>query len=97
MTIDTPQFKEQLASERKIAVIWSADDVKGVCPNLTDDQCWQVLQSAEKCHDAVIGINWDVLKTHADALFPESAEEITFAKRLLARRLFDILPGSNTP
>ncbi|MFL5285239.1 MAG: hypothetical protein ACJ8AW_30750, partial [Rhodopila sp.] len=54
---------------RQIAVTWCIEDVKEVRPDLTDEQAWQVLQQAKQEHDAGIGINWDVLKCHAQMLF----------------------------
>ena len=54
-----------LAARRQIASIWSIEDVQIVRSGLTDDQAWEVLQRVRKCHDATIGINWDVLKIHA--------------------------------
>ena len=41
-------------------------------PDLTDDQCWEVLQQAERRHDSEIGINWTVLISHADTLLGEA-------------------------
>ena len=54
----------------QIAVSWHIDDVREVRPDLTDDQCREVLAQAKHRHDAEIGINWDVLDAHADYLFP---------------------------
>jgi hypothetical protein len=68
---------ELLAEQCQIAVVWSIEDVHQVRPDLTDDQCWEVLERASRKHDAGIGITWDVLKCHADDLFgdaPESQE-----------------------
>jgi hypothetical protein len=63
-----------LAERRQIAVIWSIEDVKAVAPNLTDNQCWEVLRQAERRHDANIGINWTVLICHADRFLGEATE-----------------------
>lgn len=49
-----------------IEISWHIDDVKEVAPDLTDDECRQVLQLAKNKHDATIGINWDTLQTWAD-------------------------------
>ncbi len=54
----------------EIAIVWRIDDVKEVRPDLTDEQCRAVLRQADESHDATIGINWEVLETHADDLFP---------------------------
>jgi len=50
---------------------WHIDDVKEVRPDLSDDQCREVLQTAKRRHDANIGINWEVLARWASDLFPE--------------------------
>jgi hypothetical protein len=57
-----------VAARRQVASIWSIEDVQSVRSGLTDDQAWGVLQRVRKCHDATIGINWEVLKIHADML-----------------------------
>ena len=54
---------------KKIAVIWSADDVHVAAENcedvqLTEDEAESVLELVEKYHDANEGINWDVLSYH---------------------------------
>jgi hypothetical protein len=54
-----------------IASTWCIDDVKHARPDLTDEQCIQVLEQCERKHDAETGINWDVIRCHADILFPE--------------------------
>jgi hypothetical protein len=55
----------------RIEISWCVKDVKGVRPDLTDNQCREVLQEAERRHDATIGITWYVLEIHADHLFPK--------------------------
>ena len=56
--------------EDTITISWHIDDVKAVRPELTDEQARDVLGRVNKCHDANIGINWDVLRAVADDLFP---------------------------
>ena len=58
-----------LAARRQIATVWSVEDVQEIRPDLTEDQCWEVLEQAKKHHDAGIGINWSVLECHAEMLF----------------------------
>ncbi len=60
----------QSLTEDEIAITWHIDDVKEVRPHLTDAQAREVLQQVKHGHDASIGVNWDVLKTVADDLFP---------------------------
>jgi hypothetical protein len=58
----------------EITISWHIDDVREIRPDLTDEQCREVLQQAEHRHDASVGINWDVLAIHADDLFPKESE-----------------------
>lgn len=57
-----------------IAVKWCVEDVQSIRPDLTDEQAGAVLQAADRCHNAEVGINWDVLRFHADDLFPEDEQ-----------------------
>lgn len=54
------------------AIFWHVDDVKTLRPDLTDEQCQEVLEACEHGHDASVGLNWDDIRTHAQDLFPES-------------------------
>jgi hypothetical protein len=63
-----------LARHRKIAAIWSIEDVNTIRPDLTDDQAWELLQQVESSHDAENGITWTTLETIADDLFGPSSE-----------------------
>jgi hypothetical protein len=71
MTKITPIIPDPLAAGRRIAIIWSTDDVLTVRPDLTDDQAWEVLRAVEDAHDANHGICWDTLEAAAVTLFPE--------------------------
>ena len=51
-----------------IAIKWAIEDVKEVAPDLTDNECREVLQLAKDKHDANIGINWDVLEMWANEI-----------------------------
>ena len=51
--------------------LWQVEDVRGQRPDLTDDQCRDVLRVIDRRHDANIGINWDVIDVVADMLYPE--------------------------
>jgi hypothetical protein len=64
------EISSHLANSGRIAILWGIDDVKSVRPDLTDDQCMEVLDRCENKHDANIGINWLVIEIHADYLFP---------------------------
>lgn len=66
----------RLHFERKeIGVVWMIDDVTSIRPDLTEEQAWEVLREADRYHDATIGINWDVLHYHAEALFGEAPDD----------------------
>lgn len=55
----------------QIAIIWSMEDVQEVRSDLSNKQAMEVLQKVKENHDACIGINWDVLRTWAEHLYPE--------------------------
>jgi hypothetical protein len=63
-----------LKPRQQIAVAWCIEDVIEVRPDLTHEQCWEVLQATRRYHDASIGINWDVLSCHAEMLFCPAPE-----------------------
>jgi len=46
--------------------------VKGIRPNLTDEQAFEVLEHVGRKHDAEWGISWTTLETVADDMFPET-------------------------
>jgi hypothetical protein len=80
ITPDAPQMDVHavLAGRREIAAIWNIKDVQSVRPDLSNEQAWEVLQTALSRHDAGTGINWLVLKCHADEMFgnaPASADD----------------------
>ena len=55
-----------------IAALWCVADVAILRPDLTEAQCWEVLDKCQHEHDAGVGINWDVIEDAAEELFPES-------------------------
>ena len=58
-----------------ITIEWHVDDVLAMRPSLSDEQARKVLHEAKRRHDAEVGINWDVLMTHAYIMFPSGGEE----------------------
>jgi len=54
-----------------IAIIWCIDDVKQVRPDLNDEDCLDVLNYADRKHDATMGITYDILEWIADYLYPQ--------------------------
>jgi hypothetical protein len=60
--------------ERQIAIIWSIEDVKSIRPDLSDDECMEVLGMVQNKHDASLGVTWDTLDFWAYYLYPISNE-----------------------
>ena len=51
---------------------WDADDIQSVAENrLTDAQVLEVMELIVRSHDANHGINWDVIGSAIDALYPD--------------------------
>lgn len=57
-----------------ITIEWHVDDVMEECPQLEPEQARKVLHTLKHNHDACIGINWNVIRTVAAILYPESEE-----------------------
>ena len=53
---------------------WHVDDVFNQRPDLTEDQAIEVLRRLAHNFDANIGINWDVIDSCAEYLYPETSE-----------------------
>jgi hypothetical protein len=79
---DTLAIQDLLEAHGYLATIWSVEDVQSVRPDLSDEQCREVLRQCGRDHDAEIGINWIVISTVADDLFPMTPP----ARRLCARQ-----------
>jgi hypothetical protein len=58
-----------LAKERKIAQVWSIEDVKDRRPDLNDEQAWHVLDTFQCHHDSNMVATWDKLEQIAHDLF----------------------------
>lgn len=69
-----PVIRRLLRRHKRLAIIWSVEDVQWVCPDLDKEQAWEVLEHAELHHDPTIGINWDTFTDAADVLYPEREE-----------------------
>ena len=59
-----------------IKLEWCTEDILHECPRLTKDQARKVLEHCLRKHDATIGLSWDVIRCHADTLFPTRDEDI---------------------
>ena len=60
---------------RKIAIIWSIEDVNIVRPDLTDEQALAVLTKVKDKHDAEMGVTWTTLEEWADILYPRESNQ----------------------
>ena len=65
------RLRNLLLAQGYICVLWNIEDVHEVRPDLTDAQCIEVPKQCQNRHDAEVGINWEVIRLHADDLFPE--------------------------
>lgn len=61
---------EWLAGDGQAAIVWSSEDVRGIRPDLTDDEAYEVIARVCRKHDADLGITWETLKIVADDMFP---------------------------
>jgi hypothetical protein len=79
-TIDTPlgkksvelvtaALKQYLDPNEWVSFHWSVDDVLSHRPKLTRSEALEVLHVCKKCHNAEIGISWDIIGYWADELF----------------------------
>jgi hypothetical protein len=73
---EPPEFDihEILAERRLIGLLWGVEDVQEVRPDLSDDQCWEVLQQVDDQKDAGLGITWFTLEMAAEQLFGDAPE-----------------------
>ena len=60
------------AEDYKITISWNVEDVLSLDDTLTTDQCIEVLDMAEKNHDANYGISWDTLSSYIEDVKEES-------------------------
>ena len=66
------------AEDYKITISWNVEDVLSLDDSLTTDQCIEVLDMAEKHHDANHGISWDTLSWYID----EVKEEVNLNQQI---------------
>ena len=72
--MDVYEVEAWLEARGYIAYLWSIEDVKELRPDLTDEECMAVLKKCQFNSDADIGMNWDILRSQADELFPEEEQ-----------------------
>lgn len=46
----------------EIHVVWTVADVQTLAPGLGDEAARAVLREVDRRHDAMIGVNWDVIQ-----------------------------------
>jgi len=68
------EIDELLTQRRQVAVIWGVEDVQNVCPDLNDDQAWEVLKECRDRHDCELGFTWDLIECVVGMLFPDLSE-----------------------
>ena len=63
---------------KQICIIWSTIDVMEKATemgiNLTQSEAENILINIERKHDALIGINWDVIEAHIDLFIQEKTD-----------------------
>lgn len=73
----SPQFKDELLNDLlgvhsdKAIIIWTTDDIISVAAEemgklVTEDEASEIIAEIEQDHDASIGVNWTVIKTHIE-------------------------------
>jgi hypothetical protein len=67
-------IQELLRRQRQVAIIWCIADVKGVRPDLTDEQAFDVLERCIDQHDCEWGFTWTFIKDIAEDLFGDAPE-----------------------
>lgn len=72
--MEISEIQKLLEEKGCIAAIWSVEDVKQERPDLTEAQCMEVLKLCEEEHDAELGINWCIIRSHAEDLFPQAED-----------------------
>jgi hypothetical protein len=82
---------ELLASDRRVALVYSTEDVKAVRPGLDDDQAWEILrQFAATCKDGPTPM-LDTMRQLAEMTYPNGKQLLRERLARLARDI-DALP-----
>lgn len=66
----------QASTHDGIAIHWSIEDVKHICPRVSDDQARKVLHYLKDNHNAEVGINWDVIDSAIETILPDVVDSI---------------------
>lgn len=57
---------DKLAEQKKIAFIWSIEDLQGLDDTLSDQDAWEILQRFESHHEGSMDSMWYDLSFHID-------------------------------
>lgn len=60
------QVDRYFEKRKQIAHIWSVADVREFVPELSDEDCYSILEMVYQGLDSSIGITWDVLKIYVE-------------------------------
>jgi hypothetical protein len=66
--------------ENFVRFTWSIDDVKAVRPDLTDNECMNVLERVKSEYDTSIGVSWATVEIHAGELYPKLEPVTNYGK-----------------
>jgi len=67
------QYKDEIEAGEAIAIIWTIDDVEWIA-NLAPIEEYhlkETLRRVKENHDALIGVNWDVIETTLEQVLRE--------------------------
>ncbi|MCE3239352.1 MAG: uncharacterized protein K0R24_2333 [Gammaproteobacteria bacterium] len=72
---DDSSYSNTHGFKRCIHITWRIEDILFVRPRLTLQQACEVLQEIDRNRNANVGVNWEVIKTVSDRLFPDTSSE----------------------
>jgi hypothetical protein len=59
----------------KIAIVWTADDVRSCKKGITEDDAVEALQQVLHHHDATLGVTWDTIVSACGGEYPNEDDE----------------------
>ena len=68
-------FSKVKPPKESISITWWIEDIQSLRPDSKREQAAQVLNTLKTPHNAEIGVNWDVIRTVCDDLYPSKFEE----------------------
>jgi hypothetical protein len=76
-----------LADQHAIAIVWDIQHVKDQCPELTDEQAWEVLQECQQNWERLSDPMLEMIRQVAENLYPSSKEALRRRVRSLLSAL----------